>query len=102
LALFNIGVCSSGAALGRGPLARGIPGFHCREAIAIGSWGWGHLTDIAGVETRASGLLRADVPVAAARAVATDAADRRRATRRPPKRSADPEVRLSLTGAAGP
>ena len=39
-----------GAALGGGPLARRFQA-SIAGGIAIGSWGWGRLTDAAGVET---------------------------------------------------
>ena len=100
VALFNIGVQLSAP---RWVAGRSLAAFQASIAggIAIGSWGWGHLTDIAGVEIAllvSAGLMFA---VAAARPVAAHAAGRR------PQRGraevlADPEVRLSLTGRSGP
>src|SRR6202043_6975 len=100
VALFNIGVQLSAP---RWVAGRSLAAFQASIAggIAVGSWGWGHLTDIAGVETAllvsaglmfVSPLLRLWLPlppVGARNEAATEVL-------------ADPEVRLSLTGRSGP
>ena len=100
VALFNIGVQLSAP---RWVAGRSLAAFQASIAggIAIGSWGWGHLTDYAGVETAllvsASLMLVSPVlgiwlrmpPVGARNEAATEVL-------------ADPEVRLSLTGRSGP
>jgi MFS family permease len=100
VALFNIGVQLSAP---RWVAGRSLAAFQASIAggIAIGSWGWGHLTDIVGVETAllVSGAamfvspllgLWIRMPPVGGR---TDAADS----------LADPEVKLSsLTGRSGP
>jgi hypothetical protein len=86
-------------ALGRG---RSLAAFQASIAggIAIGSWGWGHLTDLAGVETAllvsaammfVSPLLGLWLRMPPVGARNEDA-----------EVLADPEVRLSLTGRSGP
>ena len=100
VALFNIGVQLSAP---RWVAGRSLAAFQASIAggIAIGSWGWGHLTDIAGVEIAllvSAGLMLASpllgiwlrMPPVGARN--EDAAEV----------LADPEVRLSLTGRSGP
>ena len=97
--LFNIGVQLSAP---RWVAGRSVAAFQASISggIAIGSWGWGRLTDAAGVETAllvsaalmfASPLLGRwlKMPPVDAR---TEAAEL----------LADPEVRLSLTGRSGP
>src|ERR1700704_4704054 len=97
--LFYIGVQKS--APRRGP-GRSLAAFQAAIAggIAIGSWGWGHLTDLVGVETAllvsaaamfVSPLLGLwlEMPPIGARNEAADLL-------------ADPEVRLPLTGRSGP
>ncbi len=76
VALFNIGVQLSAP---RWVAGRSLAAFQASIAggIAMGSWGWGYLTDLAGVRNRAAGFCRLDVRLAAARAVAADAAGRR-------------------------
>jgi MFS family permease len=99
VALFNIGVQLSAP---RWVAGRSLAAFQASIAggIATGSWGWGHLTDLAGVETAllvsaalmfASPLLGRwlKMPPVDARAEAAELL-------------ADPEVRLSLTGRSGP
>jgi predicted MFS family arabinose efflux permease len=100
VALFNIGVQLSAP---RWVAGRSLAAFQASIAggIAIGSWGWGHLTDSAGVETAllvSAGLMLVSPllglwlrmpPVGARNEAATEVL-------------ADPEVRLSLTGRSGP
>jgi MFS family permease len=100
VALFNIGVQLSAP---RWVAGRSLAAFQASIAggIAVGSWGWGHLTDYAGVETAllvSAGLMLISPilgiwlrmpPVGARNEAATEVL-------------ADPEVRLSLTGRSGP
>jgi MFS family permease len=100
VALFNIGVQLSAP---RWVAGRSLAAFQASIAggIALGSWGWGHLTDIAGVEIAllvSAGLMLVSPllgiwlrmpPVGARNEDATEVL-------------ADPEVRLSLTGRSGP
>ncbi|MFL6792822.1 MAG: MFS transporter [Bradyrhizobium sp.] len=99
VALFNIGVQLSAP---RWVAGRSLAAFQASIAggIAIGSWGWGHLTDLAGVETAllvSAGLMFVSpvlglwlrMPPVGARNEAAEVL-------------ADPEVRLSLTGRSGP
>jgi predicted MFS family arabinose efflux permease len=100
VALFNIGVQLSAP---RWVAGRSLAAFQASIAggIAIGSWGWGHLTDIAGVEIAllvSAGLMLLSpllgiwlrMPPVGAR-------------HEPPAEAlADPEVKLSLTGRSGP
>jgi predicted MFS family arabinose efflux permease len=100
VALFNIGVQLSAP---RWVAGRSLAAFQASIAggIAVGSWGWGHLTDYAGVETAllvsASLMLLSPLlgiwlrmpPVGARNEAAAEVL-------------ADPEVRLSLTGRSGP
>ncbi|MFB9266193.1 MFS transporter [Bradyrhizobium erythrophlei] len=100
VALFNIGVQLSAP---RWVAGRSLAAFQAAIAggIAIGSWGWGHLTDVAGVETAlliSAGLMVLSPllgiwlrmpPVGARNETATEAL-------------ADPEVRLQLKGRSGP
>jgi len=100
VALFNIGVQLSAP---RWVAGRSLAAFQAAIAggIAIGSWGWGHLTDYAGVEIAlliSAGLMLLSPilgvwlrmpPVGARNEAATEVL-------------ADPEVRLSLTGRSGP
>jgi MFS family permease len=100
VALFNIGVQLSAP---RWVAGRSLAAFQASIAggIAMGSWGWGHLTDIAGVEIAllaSAGLMLLSPllgiwlrmpPVGARNEDATELL-------------ADPEVRLSLTGRSGP
>jgi predicted MFS family arabinose efflux permease len=100
VALFNIGVQLSAP---RWVAGRSLAAFQASIAggIALGSWGWGHLTDLAGVETAllvSAGLMGLSPllglwlrmpPVGARNETASEVL-------------ADPEVRLSLTGRSGP
>jgi predicted MFS family arabinose efflux permease len=99
VALFNIGVQLSAP---RWVAGRSLAAFQAAIAggIAIGSWGWGHLTDMVGVEAAllvsaatmfASPLLGLwlRMPPIGARTEDADVL-------------ADPEVRLLLTGRSGP
>jgi MFS family permease len=100
VALFNIGVQLSAP---RWVAGRSLAAFQAAIAggIAVGSWGWGHLTDYAGVEIAllvSAGLMAASpllgiwlrMPPIGARN--EDAAEL----------LADPEVQLQLTGRSGP
>lgn len=99
VALFNIGVQLSAP---RWVAGRSLAAFQASIAggIAMGSWGWGRLTDAAGVETAllvSAGLMFLSpllglwlrMPPVGARNEAAEVL-------------ADPEVRLSLTGRSGP
>lgn len=100
VALFNIGVQLSAP---RWVAGRSLAAFQASIAggIALGSWGWGHLTDAAGVETAllvSAGLMLLSPllglwlrmpPIGARNEAASEVL-------------ADPEVRLSLTGRSGP
>jgi MFS family permease len=99
VALFNIGVQLSAP---RWVAGRSLAAFQASIAggIAIGSWGWGHLTDLAGVETALlvsaalmllSPLLGLALPMPRIGARNEDAEE-----------LVDPEVRLQLTGRSGP
>jgi MFS family permease len=100
VALFNIGVQLSAP---RWVAGRSLAAFQAAIAggIAVGSWGWGHLTDYAGVEIAlltSAGLMALSPllgiwlsmpPVGARNEVAAELL-------------ADPEVQLQLTGRSGP
>jgi hypothetical protein len=99
VALFNIGVQLSAP---RWVAGRSLAAFQASIAggIAIGSWGWGHLTDLAGVQTAmlvSAGLMFASpllglwlrMPPVGARNEDAEVL-------------ADPEVRLPLTARSGP
>ena len=99
VALFNIGVQLSAPHWVAG---RSLAAFQASIAggIAIGSWGWGHLTDLAGVETAllvsaglmlCSPLLGLLLPMPRIGARSEDA-----------EVLADPEVQLQLTARSGP
>jgi len=99
VALFNIGVQLSAP---RWVAGRSLAAFQASISggIAVGSWGWGHLTDAAGVETALlvaaalmllSPLLGLLLPMPRIGARDEDAED-----------LADPEVKLMLTGRMGP
>ena len=99
VALFNIGVQLSAP---RWVAGRSLAAFQASIAggIAIGSWGWGHLTDLAGVETALlisgalmllSPLLGVFLPMPRIGARSEDAEE-----------LVDPEVRLQLTARSGP
>jgi MFS family permease len=99
IALFNIGVQLSAP---RWVAGRSLAAFQASIAggVAIGSWGWGRLTDAAGVEAAllVSAALMFALPLLGLW------------LRMPPVSArnedaevlADPEVRLSLTGRSGP
>jgi MFS family permease len=99
VALFNIGVQLSAP---RWVAGRSLAAFQAAIAggIAMGSWGWGYLTDLAGVQ--------AALLVSAAMMLASPLLGLW--LRMPPVGArnedaevlADPEVRLSLTGRSGP
>jgi MFS family permease len=97
--LLNIGVQLSAP---RWVSGRALAAYQAASSggIAVGAWGWGHLTDFAGVETAllaAAALMLASpliglwlrMPRIGARGEETVVLD-------------DPEVRLSLTGRSGP
>lgn len=99
VALFNIGVQLSAP---RWVAGRSLAAFQASIAggIAVGSWGWGYLTDVAGVQTAllvsAAAMLVSPLlglwlrmPPVGARNEDAEVL-------------ADPEVRLSLTGRSGP
>jgi MFS family permease len=99
VALFNIGVQLSAP---RWVAGRSLAAFQASISggIAVGSWGWGHLTDAAGVEIALlvaaalmllSPLLGLLLPMPRIGARDEDAED-----------LADPEVKLMLTGRMGP
>jgi MFS family permease len=99
VALFNIGVQLSAP---RWVAGRSLAAFQASISggIAIGSWGWGHLTDAYGVETALlvaaalmllSPLLGLLLPMPRVGARDEDAED-----------LADPEAKLMLTGRMGP
>ena len=89
-----------GAALGRRPLAGGVPGLD-RRGHRDGKLGLGASHRHCRGRDRAAGVGRSDAAVAAARNLAAHAAGRR-AQRAATEVLADPEVRLSLTGRSGP
>src|SRR5262249_9362410 len=99
VALFNIGVQLSAP---RWVAGRSLAAFQASISggIALGSWGWGHLTDAAGVEAAllvSAGLMLASPLLGLAlRMPRIGARDEDAAAR------ADPEVQLSLTGRSGP
>ena len=100
VALFNIGVQLSAP---RWVAGRSLAAFQAAIAggIAVGSWGWGHLTDIAGVETAllvSAGLMLLSPllgiwlrmpPIDTRNEAASELL-------------ADPEVQLQLTARSGP
>jgi MFS family permease len=99
VALFNIGVQLSAP---RWVAGRSLAAFQASISggIAVGSWGWGRLTDVYGVETAllisaalmlASPLLGLVMPMPRVGARNEDA-----------EVLADPEVQLQLTGRSGP
>lgn len=98
-ALFNIGVQLSAP---RWVAGRSLAAYQAASSggIAIGSWGWGYLTDVAGVEAAllvSGGLMMASpligvwlrMPRVGARGEEAKVLD-------------DPDVRLALTGRSGP
>ena len=100
VALFNIGVQLSAP---RWVAGRSLAAFQASIAggIALGSWGWGHLTDLAGVETAllvSAGLMLLSPLLGIWLRMPRVGARNEDAT----ELLADPEVRLSLTGRSGP
>src|SRR5436190_2956823 len=99
VALFNIGVQLSAP---RWVAGRSLAAFQAAIAggIAIGSWGWGHLTDAAGVEMAllVSGGLMLLLPLLGWVLPMPRVGGRNEAA----ELLADPEVQLSLTGRSGP
>jgi predicted MFS family arabinose efflux permease len=99
VALFNIGVQLSAP---RWVAGRSLAAFQASIAggIAIGSWGWGHLTNVAGVETAL--LVSAGLMVASPLLGLWLGMPRVGARNEDAEVLADPEVRLSLTARSGP
>jgi MFS family permease len=100
VALFNIGVQLSAP---RWVAGRSLAAFQASIAggIAVGSWGWGHLTDIAGVETAllvSAGLMLLS-PLLGIWLPMPPIGARNEAAK---ELLADPEVQLQLTGRSGP
>jgi MFS family permease len=100
VALFNIGVQLSAP---RWVAGRSLAAFQASIAggIAVGSWGWGHLTDLAGVETAllvSGGLMLLSPLLGIWLRMPRVGARNEDAT----ESLADPEVQLSLTGRSGP
>ncbi|WJR78505.1 MFS transporter [Bradyrhizobium sp. NP1] len=99
VALFNIGVQLSAP---RWVAGRSLAAFQASISggIAIGSWGWGHLTNVAGVETAllASAALMLISPLIGLWLRMPPVGGRNEAA----ELLADPEVRLSLSGRSGP
>jgi predicted MFS family arabinose efflux permease len=99
VALFNIGVQLSAP---RWVAGRSLAAFQASIAggIAIGSWGWGHLTDAAGVE--AAMLVSAGLMFVSPLLGLWLGMPRVGARNEDAEVLADPEVRLALTGRSGP
>ena len=99
VALFNIGVQLSAP---RWVAGRSLAAFQASIAggIAIGSWGWGHLTDAVGVETAL--LVSAALMLASPLLGLWLRMPRVGARNEDAEVLADPEVQLSLTGRSGP
>src|SRR5512141_3043480 len=99
VALFNIGVQLSAP---RWVAGRSLAAFQASIAggIALGSWGWGHLTDIAGVEIAL--LVSAGLMLASPLLGLWLGMPRVGARNEDAEVLADPEVRLALTGRSGP
>jgi len=99
VALFNIGVQLSAP---RWVAGRSLAAFQASIAggIAIGSWGWGRLTDAAGVEAAllVSGALMLLLPLLGLLLPMPRVGGRNE----PAELLADPEVQLALTGRSGP
>jgi hypothetical protein len=99
VALFNIGVQLSAP---RWVAGRALAAFQASIAggIAMGSWGWGHLTNIAGVEgvlLTSAGLMLVSPLLGLLLGMPRVGGRNEDA-----EVLADPEVRLSLTGRSGP
>jgi MFS family permease len=99
VALFNIGVQLSAP---RWVAGRSLAAFQASIAggIAIGSWGWGRLTDAAGVETAL--LVSAALMLASPLLGRWLQMPRVGARNEDAELLADPEVQLSLTARSGP
>ena len=99
VALFNIGVQLSAP---RWVAGRSLAAFQASIAggIAIGSWGWGHLTDAIGVETAL--LVSAALMLASPLIGLWLQMPRVGARNEDAEVLADPEVQLSLTARSGP
>src|SRR5256885_2516749 len=99
VALFNIGVQLSAP---RWVAGRSLAAFQAAIAggIALGSWGWGRLTDAAGVETAL--LVSAVLMLASPLLGLWLRMPRVGARNEDAEVLADPEVRLPLTGRSGP
>jgi MFS family permease len=99
VALFNIGVQLSAP---RWVAGRSLAAFQAAIAggIAIGAWGWGHLTDYAGVEVAL--LVAAGLMLISPLLGLWLAMPRVGARNEDAEVLADPEVRLSLTARSGP
>ncbi|MGH6764047.1 MAG: MFS transporter [Bradyrhizobium sp.] len=99
VALFNIGVQLSAP---RWVAGRSLAAFQASIAggIAVGSWGWGRLTDAAGVETAL--LASAGLMMLSPLLGLWLHMPRIGARNEDAELLADPEVRLSLTGRSGP
>jgi len=100
VALFNIGVQLSAP---RWVAGRSLAAFQASIAggIAVGSWGWEHLTDLAGVETAllvSAGLMLLSPLLGIWLRMPRVGARNEDAT----ELLADPEVQLSLTARSGP
>jgi len=99
VALFNIGVQLSAP---RWVAGRSLAAFQAAIAggIALGSWGWGHLTDQVGVETAllVSAAAMACSPLLGIWLTMPPIGARNEAA----ETLEDPEVRLQLTGRSGP
>ncbi|VIO69931.1 putative multidrug-efflux transporter [Bradyrhizobium ivorense] len=98
-AVFNIGVQLSAP---RWVAGRSLAAYQAASSggIAVGSWGWGRLTDAAGVETAL--LVSAGLMVASPLIGRWLPMPRIGARGEEPEPLADPEVRLALTGRSGP
>ena len=99
VALFNIGVQLSAP---RWVAGRSLAAFQASIAggIALGSWGWGRLTDAAGVETAL--LVSAGLMLVSPVLGLWLRMPRVGARNEDAEVLADPEVRLALTGRSGP
>src|SRR6201746_2379646 len=99
VALFNIGVQLSAP---RWVAGRSLAAFQASIAggIAMGSWGWGRLTDAAGVETAL--LVSAGLMLVSPLLGLWLRMPRIGARNEDAEELADPEVQLSLTGRSGP
>ncbi|MGY4258038.1 MFS family permease [Bradyrhizobium sp. USDA 4516] len=98
-AVFNIGVQLSAP---RWVTGRSLAAYQAASSggIAVGSWGWGHLTDAAGVETAL--LVSAALMLASPIIGRWLPMPRVGARGEEPEPLADPEIRLALTGRSGP